>query len=233
MRRFSHLDVPIQYKSIARSADEGDLENACIMDLITNKRTLQKAATKAAVIAAAGRVFRRKGYAAATIAVIAEEASVSAGTVLNAAPTKIALLNHVMAEEFTQLGAASDTLCAGLAGDFQSAVTALLELHLNRHCETLAMMGPLLAECWMSEGEEFERFYENMDRAWGPIRTILEDAKAVGALAERIEVDALVRFLQDAYLGVLRRCASKELDLFQASDLMRRRLDFVFEPVCA
>ncbi len=204
-----------------------------MMDMTTNKRTLQKAATRAAVISAAGRVFRSKGYAAATIAVIAEEAKVSAGTVLNAAPTKIALLNLVMAEEFSALGADSDTLRAGLSGDFRTAVAALLELHLNRHNETLAMMGPLLAECWMSEGEEFERFYANMDRAWGPVRAVLDEAKADGRLAASVEVDALVKFLQDAYLGVLRRCASNELSLMQASELLRRRLAFVFEPVCA
>lgn len=203
------------------------------MDMPTNKRALQKAATKVSVIAAASRVFRRKGYAAATIAVIADEAQVSPGTVLNAAPTKIALLNHVMAKEFTALGADSDTLRAGLSGGFKTALSALLELHLHRHCETLAMMGPLLAECWMSEGEEFERFYANMDRAWGPIRDILSQAAAAGELAPSVDVDALIAFLQDAYLGVLRRCASKELNLFQASDLLRRRLAFVFEPVCA
>ena len=204
-----------------------------MMDMTTNKRTLQKAATKAAVIAAAGRVFRLKGYAASTIAVIAEEAGVSAGTVLNAAPTKIALLNLVMAGEFATLGADSDALCAGLSGDFRAAVEALLELHLNRHNETRAMMGPLLAECWMSEGEEFERFYANMDRAWAPIRSVLEEAKAGGHLADGVETDALVKFLQDVYLGVLRRCTSKALNLVQASDLLRQRLSFVFEPVRA
>jgi AcrR family transcriptional regulator len=215
----------------ARPLDQGDGEIACIMDMTTNKRSLQKAATRAAVIAAAGRVFRSKGYAAATIAVIAEEARVSAGTVLNAASTKIALLNLVMAEEFTALGGDSETLRAGLSGDFTTAVNALLELHLNRHFETLPMMGPLLAECWMSEGEEFERFYENMDRAWGAIRAILEEAKADGRVSNRVEVEPLVGFLQDAYLGVLRRCASRELSLMQASDLLRLRLSFVFEPV--
>ena len=204
-----------------------------MMDMTTNKRALQKAATRAGVITAAGRVFRDKGYAAATIAVIAEEAKVSAGTVLNAAPTKIALLNLVMADEFEALGADSDSLRAGLSGDFKTAVGALLELHLNRHCDTLAMVGPLLAECWMSEGEEFERFYANMDRAWGPIRAVLQDAKAGEQLADSVEVEALVRFLQDAYLGVLRRCASNELNLFEASDLLRQRLSFIFEPVCA
>lgn len=204
-----------------------------MMDMTTNKRTLQKAATKAAVIAAAGRVFRRKGYAASTIAVIAQEAKVSAGTVLNAASTKIALLNLVMAEEFSALGADSDRLRAGLSGDFKSAVNALLELHLNRHFETLALMGPLLAECWMSEGEAFKRFYVNMDLAWAPVRRVLEDAKADGRLTDGVEIEPLLKFLQDAYLGVLRRCASQELGLVQARDLLRLRLSFVFEPVGA
>ena len=201
------------------------------MDMTTNKRSLQKAATRAAVIAAAGRVFRRKGYAAATIAVIAEEARVSAGTVLNAASTKIALLNLVMAEEFSALGADGDALRAGLSGDFKAAVNALLELHLVRHFETLPMMGPLLAECWLSKGDEFERVYANMDQAWGPIRAVLDEAKAQGRLSQHIEVEALVSFLQDAYLGVLRRCAAGELSLVQASDVLRLRLCFVFEPV--
>jgi AcrR family transcriptional regulator len=203
------------------------------MDMPSNKRTLQKAATRAAVIAAAGRVFRERGYAAATIAVIAQEAGVSPGTVLNAAPTKIALLNLVMAEEFDMLGADTDALRAGLSGGYDTALGALLELHLNRHFDIQPMIGPLLAECWLSEGGEFERFYANMNRAWGPIRDLLTDAREAGALRPDIDIDALIGFLQDAYLGVLRRCAADELELFDASALLRQRIGFLFQPVAA
>jgi len=203
------------------------------MDMPSNKRTLQKAATRASVIAAAGRVFRKRGYAAATIAVIAEEARVSPGTVLNAAPTKIALLNLVMAEEFDRLGADTDALRAGLSGGFDAALGALLELHLNRHFDIQPMIGPLLAECWLSEGGEFERFYANMNRAWAPIRDLVAEAREAGALRPDVNINDLVGFMQDAYLGVLRRCASDELELFDASALLRQRINFVFEPVAA
>ncbi len=203
------------------------------MDMPTNKRTLQKAATRASVIAAAGRVFRQRGYAAATIAVIADEAGVSPGTVLNAAPTKIALLNLVMAEEFEALGADTANLRAGLLGGFDASLATLLELHLNRHYEIQPMIGPLLAECWVSEGDEFEQFYANMDRAWGPIRDLLVDAREAGALRKDVNINALIGFLQDAYLGVLRRSASDEMELFAASNLLRERIDFVFQPVAA
>ncbi len=203
------------------------------MDMPLNKRTLQKAATRASVIAAAGRVFRQRGYAAATIAVIAREAKVSPGTVLNAAPTKIALLNLVMEDEFDALGVDTETLRAGLSGGFDAALNALLELHLNRHYEIQPMIGPLLAECWLSEGGEFERFYANMDRAWGSIRELLIEAREAGALRSDVNVHALISFLQDAYLGVLRRCASDELELFAASQLLRERIKFVFQPIAA
>lgn len=203
------------------------------MDMPVNKRTLQKAATRAAVIAAAGRVFRQRGYAAATIAVIADEASVSPGTVLNAAPTKIALLNLVMAEEFEALGHDTENMRAGLSGGFDATLAALLELHLNRHYDIQPMIGPLLAECWISEGGEFERFYANMDRAWGPIRDLLREARDAGALRSDVNIHALMSFLQDAYLGVLRRCASEELELFAASNLLRERINLIFQPVAA
>jgi AcrR family transcriptional regulator len=203
------------------------------MDMRLNKRTLQKAATRNSVIKAAGRVFRQRGYAAATIAVIADEAGVSPGTVLNAAPTKIALLNLVMAEEFEALGADTASLRAGLSGGYDTALVTLLELHLNRHYEIQPMIGPLLAECWVSESGEFERFYANMDRAWGPIRDLLTEARDEGAVRPKVKIKALVSFLQDAYLGVLRRCASDELTLFDASALLRERITLVFEPVAA
>lgn len=204
------------------------------MDKPITKRALRKAATRAAVVEAARRVFSQRGYEGATIAEIAKEATVSPGTVLNAAPTKIALLNAVMIGDFESLGADCDTLAASLTSSYRDKVAALLELHLQRHCAELELIGALLGHTWLEGGREFEAFYANLDRAWAPIRRLTAEQKKAGALKAGFDTDQIVRTMQDLYIGVVRRCsASGEHDLFAASAQMRAGLDLVLDGALA
>ncbi|MGJ3233043.1 MAG: TetR/AcrR family transcriptional regulator [Oceanicaulis sp.] len=199
------------------------------MDMPLTKRAKRKAATRRSVLDAARTVFEARGYDGATIAAIAEAAGVSPGTVLNAEATKIGLLNAVMRDDFERLGADCETLAASLSGGARDMVAALLEQHLARHCAQLDLMAAMLGHCWLGQGEDFHAFYDNLDRAWRPVREALDRAASEG----RIEADReeLLAFLQDAYISVLRRCVSDGLDLFQASALMRTRLDMIFGAV--
>ncbi|XBQ16727.1 MAG: TetR/AcrR family transcriptional regulator [Oceanicaulis sp.] len=210
-----------------RAKGQGRRERLSAMDMNLTKRARQKIATRIAVIEAARRVFATKGYDAATIAAIAKAAKVSPGTVLNAASTKIALLNEVMRADFEQLGADCEGLASSLsAAGPKEAVAALLEQHLARHAENLDLMRAAIGHCWTAEGDHFSALYANLDIAWRPVRRILETAERDGRL-NGMDARELTQFLQDAYLGVLRRCVAERMDLFAASSLMRVRLDLV------
>lgn len=201
------------------------------MDMPLTKRARQKAETRRIVLSAAREVFRTRGYEGATIALIASAAGVSPGTVLNAGSTKIGLLNAVMREDFERLGADCETLAASLSGEARHVVAALLEQHLARHCSELDLMSAMLGHCWLGQGEDFAEFYANLDLAWRPVNEALDRAAAEGRIVDTIARDQLTAFLQDAYLAVLRRCVSDGLDLFEASALMRTRLDMIFNAV--
>lgn len=204
------------------------------MDKPLTKRALRKAATRAAVIEAARRVFSHHGYAGATIADIAKAADVSPGTVLNAAPTKISLLNDVMVADFEALGADCATLAASLNSAPREKIAALLDLHLKRHCDELELIAALLGHTWLEGGEEFETLYRNLDEAWAPVTRLIRAEQAAGHISAGRDPVEIVRLLQDMYIGVVRRCsASGRHDLFQASAAMRRGLDLVLDGVMA
>ena len=200
------------------------------MDKPLTKRALQKAATRTAVIEAARTVFSQRGYAGATIAEIASAAGVSPGTVLNAAPTKISLLNDVMVSDFEALGADCATLAASLTSPAREKIAAMLDLHLRRHCNALELIAALLGHSWLEGGEEFEALYRNLDEAWAPVTQLIRSEQAAGRFRGDFEPVEIVRVLQDMYIGVVRRCSAQgDHDLFRASAAMRRGLDLVLD----
>lgn len=204
------------------------------MDKSLTKRALRKASTRAAVIDAARDVFKARGYEGATIAEIAKSAGVSAGTVLNAAPTKISLLNDVMVTDFEALALDCQALAGSLTSSYRDKVAALLELHLQRHCDELELIAALLGHTWLEGGEEFESLYRNLGRAWAPILTLTREHKEAGGFRDGVEPEALVTLLQDVYIGVIRRCSAHgDHDLIAASTAMRAGLDMVFDGATA
>lgn len=203
------------------------------MDKPITKRALRKAATRVAVIEAARTVFQDRGYEGATIAEIAKAARVSPGTVLNAAATKIALLNAVMEEDFRRLGLDCEVLLASLSSGFKGTVVAVLEQHLQRHWNELGLVGALIGHMWLDGGEEFRTFKHNLDLAWAPIRKLVREEDAKGALVADLSTDEICLLLQDIYLGVIRRCASGELDLFSASTVLHRHVEFCLDSLSA
>lgn len=204
------------------------------MDGILTKRALRKAATRVSVIEAARSVFAERGYEGATIAEIAKAAGVSPGTVLNAAPTKIALLNAVMVEDFKALGADCERLREALNSTYREKVAALLEIHLQRHCAELELVSALLGHTWLDGGDEFKALYANLDRAWAPILSMTRQEQARGALRDGAEPAEIILLLQDMYIGVIRRCAAgPDQDMFTASEAMRRGLTLILDGALA
>ena len=204
------------------------------MDKSLTKRALRKAATRSAVIEAARAVFSERGYAGATIADIAKAADVSPGTVLNAAPTKIALLNDVMVADFEALGADGEALAASLTSPLRDKIAAVLDLHLKRHCDELELIAALLGHTWLEGGDEFESLYRNLDEAWAPVMRLIRAEQASGGIRGDLDPVELVRLLQDLYIGVVRRCSARGAhDLFEASAAMRRGLDLALDGALA
>ena len=203
------------------------------MDRPITRRALRKAATRVTVIEAARTVFQERGYEGATIAEIARAAEVSPGTVLNAASTKIALLNAVMTEDFRRLGADCASLRASLTSPFPETVLVLLDLHLQRHCSELDLITALLGHMWLDGGDEFRTFYSNLEHAWTPVRALVNDHAALGGLRAGVDASEAVTLIQDIYIGVLRRCAAGELDVFAASAQMRSGVTLAMRGVLA
>jgi len=70
-------------------------------------------------------VFLERGYERATIKAIADTAQVSAGTVLNAAPSKAALLAEILKEEYAAIGDSAERLATALSGRLSDRLLAL------------------------------------------------------------------------------------------------------------
>ena len=203
------------------------------MDLPLTKRAQRKAATREAVLNAARKVFLDRGYEGATIAAIAEAAGVSPGTVLNASPSKIALLNAIMREDFETLGADCEALSASLAGGTRERVMTLLEQHLTRHFANLDLMSAVFGHCWLGETEVLEELEDNMAMAWQPVLNLLNQAHQTEELSAGVEPQTLIHAMQDVYLGVLRAAIAKKHDMFASSDILRSRIALLFDPVLA
>ena len=200
------------------------------MDVGYTKRTRRKARTRRAVLDAARVVFHERGYEGATIALIARAAGVSAGTVLNVSPTKVALLIEVVREDFDQLGEDGEALAASLNAGPADMIGAILTLHLERHCKQIDLVSALIGHCWLSAAGEFDLFFQTLDLAWAPVRTVLSRAAADGLLRSPAIAPVLVDLLQDSYLGALRRCTAGDADLAAATLSLRRRLSVLLDP---
>ncbi|MFP4517982.1 MAG: hypothetical protein ACLFQ5_00850 [Oceanicaulis sp.] len=92
----------------------------------------------------------------------------------------------------------------------------------------LDLMAAMLGHCRLGAGEDFDDFHTNPDAAWRPVSNVLERVEETGEIDPGLDRSALVGFLQDACIAVLRRCVGGELDLFSTSAPMRARLSMIF-----
>ncbi len=198
------------------------------MNLPTTKRAQRKAATRAAVLRAAREEFHAQGYDRAKIVDIARAADVSPGTVLNAAPTKIALLCEVMADDFNRLGAETASLAACQEGDLTTCLKALLDLHLIRHIEDLELFRAAIGHNWLTNETDFKTLHLSFEVAWSPVREMLQQAAKDPRNGLLEDPDLLTESLLDLYLGVLRRCVIHAWSPDVARQQLHRRLDLVF-----
>lgn len=198
------------------------------MTLPTTKRARQKAETRIAVLRAAREEFHRLGYDRAKIVDIASSANVSPGTVLNAAPTKIALLCEVMVDDFERLRIESAELARRYKGNVFACVTAVIEYHLDRHINDLELFRAAMGHNWLTNEADFKALHVGLESAWSPVRDVLTRAAQDPAVDLNECPDLLTESLLDLYLGVLRRCVIYTLSPQEAHIQMHRRLNMVF-----
>lgn len=198
------------------------------MNLPVTKRAQRKAATRAAVLRAAREEFHQQGYDRAKIVDIARAADVSPGTVLNAAPTKIALLCEVMADDFQRLAQETENLAACQDGDLTVCIKALLDLHLERHLEDIELFRAAIGHNWLTNEADFKALHLSLEDAWSPVRSLLTCAVKDPANGLYDCPDLLTESLLDLYLGVLRRCVIHDWSPSVAREQLHCRLDIVF-----
>jgi AcrR family transcriptional regulator len=98
---------------------------------MTGLRERQKALRRRDILDAAAGLFKRDGFAAASIEQIAERAELSTGTVYNYFPSKGDLLLALVALDGQEVRAAGATLVAAPPTDPVKAVCRLLEIYVD------------------------------------------------------------------------------------------------------
>jgi len=98
---------------------------------MTGLRERQKAGRRRDILDAAAALFKRDGFAAASIEQIAERAELSAGTVYNYFPSKGDLLLALVALDGQEVRAAGAALVAAPPDDPVEAVCRLLESYVD------------------------------------------------------------------------------------------------------
>jgi len=143
-----------------------------LSDRLPTLRARKKAATKERLYAAALDLFRRQGFAATTIAAIAEAAEVSRGTFFNYFPGKAALRHYLSAR---LAAATAEALAAALPAE-QPSPGLSVRARLNR-------LGPALAATVEADREltrvaVFERLKAPADGGADPYQHLLRQAVA-------------------------------------------------------
>jgi len=193
------------------------------------RRDIRREATKAAVIEAAREVFFKRGCDGTTIKLIADEASVSPGTVLNAAPSKAALLIQILQEEYESIRDSLDRLEKALSGDVIDRLLALMQATLeaqNRHGDLFAAA---IGHAWLWSDPVYDETFSQLDMAWAAVRRVLEAAREDGALVAGCDIERTLNALQDLYLGVFRRMRREAFDTTTAGELLRQRLELILQ----
>ncbi len=113
------------------------------------RRDMRREATKAAVLEAAEKVFLSQGYEGATIKAIADEAGVSPGTVLNAEPSKAALLMAILSNEVEIIAESVEQMEAALSGGLADRIIALLQIMLEAQSRNSELFAAAVGHSWM------------------------------------------------------------------------------------
>ena len=193
------------------------------------RRDMRREATRAAVIEAARAVFLEKGYEGATIKLISDQANVSPGTVLNAAPTKAALLIQILDEEFDRIGDAISQMQGALSGSFADRLTTLLQTSLEQQSQHSELFAAAYGHCWLYLDEVYLEAVRLMNGSWKGVRQLLEDGVADGSLRSDFDLDIAMQSITSIYLGTFRRKCQGEISTADSNQYLRAQLDLILQ----
>lgn len=193
------------------------------------RRDMRRETTRANVIEAARKVFLAEGYEGATIKMIADAAGVSPGTVLNAAPSKAALLIQILKDEYEAIEDAGDRLEATLSGPVLDRLTALMQVSLEAQSRHGELFAAAIGHSWRWTDPVYQETFDQMSRAWAPVMRAVVKAMQSGELRADLDVREVGRMLEDVYLGVLRRTRRDGMQPDAAGALMRTRLQILLK----
>ncbi len=170
------------------------------------KRDVRREATRGAVLEAAREVFLSEGYQGATIKMIADRAGVSAGTVLNAEPSKAALLMAIMRGHFEGVAETLGNLESALSGRAGDRLSALLQLMMDAHLRQIELISAAIGHSWLVQDEPYQRAFDSMDFAWEPVRRALAAGVEAGEFRRDLDQRAAFGAIVDLFMGSLREC---------------------------
>ena len=176
------------------------------------RRDMRREATKAAVLEAAEKVFLSQGYEGATIKAIADEAGVSPGTVLNAEPSKAALLMAILSNEVEMIAESVEQMEAALSGNLADRIIALLQIMLEGKSRNSELFAAAVGHSWMVADPTYQAAFDQMELAWRPIRRVVETGISEGELRRDVDVDTLIAVLSDLFLGAMRAARRSEFE---------------------
>lgn len=165
---------------------------------------MRREATKAAVIDAAQRVFLQEGFEGATIKAIADEAGVSPGTVLNAEPTKAALLVAILRTESEQIAESAEQLASALNGSAVDTLGALLQLMLDGHLKHGELFSAALGYRWLDSGADFQVAFEQLSFVWSPVRRVITNGVDAGEFRSDLNVAATLHVVSEIFYSAIR-----------------------------
>lgn len=168
------------------------------------RRDMRREATKAAVLDAAQAVFLEQGFQGATIKAIADQAGVSPGTVLNAEPTKAALLVAILRTECEQIAEAAEQLEMTLSGACLDRLGAILQLMLDGHLRHAELFAAALGHRWLDGRAEFQGAFQQLDFVWDPARRVLAGGIETGELRPDLDAGAAMHVLSEVFYSALR-----------------------------
>jgi AcrR family transcriptional regulator len=170
------------------------------------KRDVRREATRAIVLEAAREVFLSEGYQGATIKMIADRAGVSAGTVLNAEPSKAALLMAIMRGHYEDVAETLDNLESALSGRAGDRLSALMQLMMDAHIRQIELVSAAIGHSWLVVDETYQRAFDAMDFAWDPVRRVLAAGVEAGEFRRDLDQRAAFAAVVDLFMGSLREC---------------------------
>ena len=170
----------------------------------TTRRDMRREATKAAVLDAARKVFLAEGFNGATIKMIADEAAVSPGTVLNAEPSKAALLVAILRDEYEAMAEACEQMEGALSGPAPDRLKTLLHMLLDAHTRHGELYAAAIGHTWLVSDPTYQAAFEKMEFAWAAVRRTIRAGVAEGHLRADLDEEAAYHVLSDLLLGALR-----------------------------